>query len=394
MLRIDTIEDCLEILAGFRKESDGFSLMKEDYTIMHSIARQTFRGTALTDRQFALMQTKLLSYQDQFEKADICLHKSSKNLRQPLRSIDRQKYIKLVDGRIKVRFPFKKSDIILINEVSHSSWNGKGYTHKKGTHEHFFAYDETNILNLLDRFIEKEFTIDKDIFEVYHEIKHMEQQKDRYVPGIYNMELKNIKEEVVSLIEDDLGKLSTNTFLKYADRRFKYGIEHIEAHKERNLEELIAFRESRVFESKPTEQPLETLLGSLWSLDRFPMLVVLDKIKAEQQLHTMLTYYRDILNVEQQSVLFRLDAKDSGFNQLVKDRKLNNWVDKSTKIVYISKDKLPKILVNNEWKPSVALYFDSATDKILNVFIGDVCDLIIFREEYSSPFRRHSKIYG
>ena len=68
MLRIDTIEDCLEILAGFRKESDGFSLMKEDYTIMHSIARQTFRGTALTDRQFALMQTKLLSYQDQYTK--------------------------------------------------------------------------------------------------------------------------------------------------------------------------------------------------------------------------------------------------------------------------------------------------------------------------------------
>ena len=29
----NTIEDCLEILAGFRKESDGFSLMKEDYTI-------------------------------------------------------------------------------------------------------------------------------------------------------------------------------------------------------------------------------------------------------------------------------------------------------------------------------------------------------------------------
>ena len=69
----NTIEDCLEILAGFRKESDGFSLMKEDYTIMHSIAKQVFKGTALTDRQFALMQTKLLSYKDQFDKADIPL---------------------------------------------------------------------------------------------------------------------------------------------------------------------------------------------------------------------------------------------------------------------------------------------------------------------------------
>ena len=69
----NTIEDCLEILAGFRKESEGFSLMKEDYTIMHSIAKQVFKGTALTDRQFALMQTKLLAYEDQFNKADIPL---------------------------------------------------------------------------------------------------------------------------------------------------------------------------------------------------------------------------------------------------------------------------------------------------------------------------------
>ena len=30
----NTVEDCLEILAGFRKESDGFALVKEDYTIM------------------------------------------------------------------------------------------------------------------------------------------------------------------------------------------------------------------------------------------------------------------------------------------------------------------------------------------------------------------------
>ena len=93
-------------------------------------------------------------------------------------------------------------------------------------------------------------------------------------------------------------------------------------------------------------------------------------------------------------MLFRFEDKAAGFNQLVKDRKVNNWVDKSTKVVYISKDKLPKLLVNCDWKPSVTLCFDSATDKTLNTFISSTCDLIIFREEYLSPFRRHSKIYG
>ena len=149
-----------------------------------------------------------------------------------------------------------------------------------------------------------------------------------------------------------------------------------------------------MYESKPSVETLDQILGSLWNLDRFPMLVILSKNEPEKQLHSMLSYYRDILNVEQQSVLFRLEDKNAGFNQLVRDRKVNNWVDKTTKIVYISKDKLPKLLVNCEWKPTVALSFDSMLDKTTNTYVEDVCDLVIFREEYLSPFRRHSNIYG
>lgn len=385
----NTIEDCLELLAGFRKESDKLSLMKEDYTIMHSIARQVFKGTALTDRQFALMQTKLLAYKDQFDNADIPLEINK--LRHPLREINREKYITLKNDKIKVRFPFKKSDIMLINEISHKA---KGYNHKKGSHEHFFDYTEINVLNILDRFAGKSFKIDTELFEVYHEMKHIEAQKEKYVPGIFDMQLKNINTSAKNLMELDIGKLTNDTFLKYADRKFKYGLSHIDLTEPKNITEAIAFRNTVVYESKPSIETLDQLLGSLWQLDRFPMLVILSKDKAEIQLHSMLNYYRDILNSDQQSVLFRLDDKNAGFNHLVKDRKVNNWVDKSTKIVYISKDKLPKLLVNCECKPTVALCFDSMLDKTLDTFVKDTCDLIIFREEYLSPFRRHSNIYG
>ena len=385
----NTVEDCLEILAGFRKESDKFSLMKEDYTIMHSIAKQVFKGTALTDRQLALMQKKLPAYKDQFDNADIPLELVK--LRKPLRSINREKYIKLQGNKIKIRFPFKKSDIILINEIS---GNSDGYEHKKGSHEHFFDYTEQNVLNLLDRFSNKSFKCDKELLLVYHEMKHIEMEKEKYIPGIYNMELKNIKDGVQSLIESDIGKLTTSTFVKYADRRFKYGLTHVDTSDPKNLEESVAFRKSQVYESKPSVETLDQILGSLWNLDRFPMLVILSKNEPEKQLHSMLSYYRDILNVEQQSVLFRLEDKNAGFNQLVRDRKVNNWVDKTTKIVYISKDKLPKLLVNCEWKPTVALSFDSMLDTTVNIFVNSICDLIIFREEYLSPFRRHSSIYG
>ena len=62
--------------------------------------------------------------------------------------------------------------------------------------------------------------------------------------------------------------------------------------------------------------------------------------------------------------------------------------------MYISKDKLPKLLVKCEWQQGVAFAFSSSFDRILDTYITNMCDLIIFREEYLSPFRRHSNIYG
>ena len=52
------LEDCLEHLAGLRESPVKFTIEQTDFTIMNSIARQCFKGMALTDRQSALMQEK------------------------------------------------------------------------------------------------------------------------------------------------------------------------------------------------------------------------------------------------------------------------------------------------------------------------------------------------
>jgi hypothetical protein len=73
---------------------------------------------------------------------------------------------------------------------------------------------------------------------------------------------------------------------------------------------------------------------------------------------------------------------------------INNWVDKDTKVVYISKDKLPKLLINNEWKPTATFSYNSSMDRFVNNFVSFNCDLIVYREEITSPMRRYSKYYG
>ena len=388
------LEDCLEHLAGLRESPVKFTIEKTDATIMNSIARQCFKGMALTDRQSALMQEKLQTYRDQFINLDWDFDYAVNQLRQPLRSIDRSKYIKVEDNSIVVRFPFNKTDIVYVQEAANKC---QEYHHQKGTHVHHFAYNERNILNLLDRFTKKDFVIDEELLHVYDTVKEIYNNPIEYLSGIdddYN--LININPTLALTIQKEVGESSAENFTKLYDRRFRYGFNHV-ANLDQSRNELaheIASRKDKTYHSVPSIESTDCILTALWELDRFPLLVVLDPIHAEEQLYTFANHYRDILDPQEQSVLFRSEEKDAGFNQLIKDRKLNNWVDKTTKVVYISKSKLPKLLVKNEWKPSAAFSFSSSMDRFVDSYVSFNCDLIVYREEHMSPMRRHSRYYG
>lgn len=391
---IHTIEDCLEVLTGLQKHNLEFKINSTDATIINSVARQVFKGTALTDRQYNLMKEKLQTYKTQFESQDVIgFDRAIDKLRNPLREIDRRKYIKLVDNEIIVRFPFRKPEIMLVQEVAN---NADGYSHEKGSHQHSFTYNESNVLKLLDRFSNKEFAIDEELLEIYNQIKDIESNSYDYLSGIFNNTLINIHHNLKPFIQDEVGEISNDNIIKLIDKKFRYAFDYIDVPTSSpiSLSQKIAFRKEQSYQSKPSAESIDLILGALWELERFPMLVILDKKFAETQLYEFLSYYRDILQPEDQSVLFRLDDTDAGFNQLVRDRKLNNWVDKSTKIVYISKDKLPKLLISGEWKPSATFSYDSNIDRYVNSYVSFNCDLVIYREEETSPFRRYSRYYG
>lgn len=388
---IINLEDCLEYLTGLRQAPVEFTIEKTDATIINSIARQVFKGTALTDRQSALMHEKLQKYRDQFINLDWDFDYAVNQLRQPLRHIDRSKYIKIVDDRMEIRFPFRKTEIMLVQEVANQT--PESYSHQKGSHTHYFKINESNILRLLDNFINKDFEIDQELVDLYKEMKSIHSSPQDYLSGVLDAKLINIHSRLSPIIKDEIGDPTTENVVQFVDRRFRYGLNHIDVVESNSLASKIASRKDSSYHSKPSLESTSDILGALWDLNRFPLLVVLDD-NVEDQLYELANYYRDILNPQEQSVLFRLEDKDAGFNQLIKDRKLNNWVDKSTKIVYINKSKLPKLLVNNEWKPSAAISFSSSQDRFVNSYISFNCDLIVYREEVMSLFRRHSRYYG
>lgn len=400
----NTIEDLLEILAGLREQAQ-MQIESSDATIMLSIARQTFKGTALTDRQFALMQEKLQYYRDQFTALDYEFDRAVDTLRQPLRHIDRSKYIKLVSHNemvgdnlyesykqdwkwIKVRFPFAKKLIMIVNELQS---NNGDYHHEKGTHEHYFRLTERNAYNVIDKFKDKNFEIEKYLLDLYKELCELEVNKDQYVPGVYNGKIKNLPDNAIFAIENSV---EDNSILQYYDRRHLFGLKHFDdieqvLNRATPLSASIAKRKSNRVVIKPSTHNINNLLSSLKELNRFPLLVILDETEALDKLSEIHYSLRNMFRSEDMSVMFRLGNSDGAdFNIFVKENNLNNMVAKNTKVVYINNNKVPKPLINSGWRPSTSLRFDTDYFKQAGKYVEGL-DLNIDYIEEAGYFGRY-----
>lgn len=395
---IVTIEDLLETLAGLKGQAQ-IQIESKDATIMYSIARQVYRGIALTDRQYDVVKQKLEDYKDQFLISNF--DSAIETLRSPLRHIDRSKYIKLeeLDNLVylKIRFPFSKKLIVKMQEiVSNTRW---GYHHTKGSHEHLVEATEVNVFNTVEAFKESNFEIEAEILEYYEKLLDIKNNKENYVPGIYNYKLKNLQTSAIDYMISSIGDPNKDNIIYYRDRKESLGLEHFDEDEIKDLSKKLSpltnkilFREKiDVFVSNK-KYTINQVVESLIELDRFPLLVMLDSKNLTDSLHQVSKAFSNVVSPEDQSVVFRLDNDGSEkieFNQYIKDHNLNSPVDKSTKIVYnlYNNKGLPKPVYKAGWEPITVLYMTSHLQRLS----FDRVDLKIHFDETSSQMMRFQK---
>jgi len=403
MSYVSTIEDCLEILVGLKLDYK-FDLNLNDRNILSSIGRQVFRKIPLTDRQFKLVSTKILSYKDNFDKAGIVnFDEAINNLRMPLREIDRSKYITIVDsvksyaqaeGRdtykadwkwIKIRFPFSKKDIVKIEEIVNN--HRKEYEHQRGSHEHYFRLTENTAFSIVEKFKDKSFVIDKEIVEIYDNVFEIKQNVEKHIPCIKEGVLYNVNQNTIKTINEQ-----TDNLTQVIDRHRRFGIENFNQSPSGSLKDTIAYRTDMSIHVQPSSNTIDELILSMYELNRFPLIVLLDESNAENQLHQFYNSVKNLISNDEQSILFRQEGQTE-FNKFIKTKKLNNWVDRNTKIVYASTNKLPKVLLTADWSPIASISYNSGMNRQLSTFVSDRCDLVIYYDEHMSPFRRFSNLY-
>jgi len=342
-----TLEDCLELLTGLNAlEGYTFALEKEDYNILTSVARQVFKGVALTDRQFDMLVRKFEKYTMQFEKNGIDISNiiEKQILRHPFREVDRTQRIYIENDLIVAQFPFNKK---LISKIEKFRAEASGQvTNNKNKWK--FELSERNVRvvgETLSKFVfSDEF---KALYDVVKEYKY-----EDYVPGIYQEDskyvLKNIHPSALQNAQNECGDFDQN-ILKYVDRRYQYGIVHCDVEDETNtLTNKIAFRKGTSLIVNDTHS-IDAVTTAINTLDRYPLVVVVDEDKVEALYDVYHSISRHV-STQEQTVMFRLSNetdKDRSFNLWIKENNLNNWLDKDTKVVYISSNKVPKPVVKN-----------------------------------------------
>ena len=391
MFEIRSIEDCLETLF-FSKQ---FVIQKADYNLMASFARQVKRGIGLTDRQYNLAKTKLEEYKPQFAEKQINIDLYLETLRIPLREIDRSHWLKQDENKLKIRFPFSKKIIDRIEELRRLDPG----VHSYDNHTHIFPFKDHYLYKLVkiaQRFDTK-FDIQPEIVQRYNQLVEMEDNKEDYIPGVYNNEVKNLPDSAVKMLEQDCGEVQSNLALYY-DRRFLYGLHNFDLDQVDNalfdytpLTKNIIKRTVNNVLIDSTKYNIHNLVQSIDELQRYPMIVILGE-NCHETLPVFFEAINGIVPSTDHSVLFRLDNKHQDakdFNLYIKDKKLNNSVAKNTKIVYINYNKVPKPLLDSDFRAKMCLTFAPFSPAYKSKLYVENLDLLLHYYEGQSMIDRY-----
>jgi len=400
------IEDYLELFAGIHQEQKElkFFCSKKDEVLMFSLGKQVLRQTALTDRQHELAKKKLLEYKEQFDVYGFDdFEKDLDSLRMPIRSINRQKLISLkqINDKIyiAVRFPFSKKMIKHI-EFLQRLQPKKNYDSKTKTH--LIDFSEKTLFEIVSKLKDCNFEIEEDVKEIYGILKIMDDDKENNAPGIYGFEIKNLHAKAIDYAVTSIGEPNVDNLVAYKDRENLLGLKHfdnVELQKAiSNLQPLtkkIMQRTNSMIFIDDNEYTFNNIVESVLELYRFPLLIVLPKDNEYDVLSHTYKSFKNIIPNESISVLFRLDndsEEGRDFNQFVKKNELNSPLDNSTKIVYISSNKIPKPLIASDWYPELGIVIKNfRLMRNIQTYIENI-DLVIHYDNVHLPWGHNKKI--
>lgn len=374
-----TIDKVLSQTCQHLKSLNG-KILPRDKRILTSLGNQLDQGNFLTENQGKLL-TKILTENIQVLSTvveDIDYALTANRWSQPFRVIHRVRkiYIPTTDpNTIIIEFTFDKRV-----KAKLASLTGKlsGGLASSGPRNYVASLTEKNIYLLVNEFIKDGFEIDQKILNFYQEISEiLKISKPTY--SVFQLENEKLKKQ----IEEDIGAIDLDNLLLLQDRKFRYQYQISKKITEKSLKSEIANRASTKVFVNAKNYSLTELVSALCELKRLPLLFIFDG-------HDVVVSKKCLESVEksvkfnglddQVGIYFRFNttADTAQFNTAIGELGFNKYLSDDTKVVGISNSKLPKFMVNSDWRAgSVISFTNNFKNNKSYVYCSNV-DLVVY----------------
>ena len=405
-----TIEDALEILGGTQIRTVNVRIDLGEQNLVRSLARQVTRGTALTDRQLELAIKKIEKYRLGLEQnaVDVDSLLLNRSLRMPLRQIDRTQSITVAQGsdkklKILIKYVFSKKFAATWGELQEELTSA--VNESKGEKQlSFNEQDFYKIVNLLEPM---GFTLSTLARQYYEKIDKISENPENFVPYLdladNQLVLRNVNHRCREYLDTEFPDRKDSDFLVFLDRVKNCGIYHknpeiiekISEFTSNSLIKNILVSTDTRFRINPEEHSHTKVFDILDELKQWPVLIVVDETKDSISMTKALCKeLMSRLDHTQVTVFFRLENGNSDheeFNQFVKDNHLNNYIDSKTKVVFVSKNRIPKPLFTADWHPKTAIVTSAYEFGKTSAYLNDFPTVYYYNNSLSV---RYGKIKG
>jgi len=351
------------------------NITQRDMQILRSLNTQCNKQIGLTDRQFDLARKILSTYKIDY----------SVDTKLPVRSLDRSKWIRFVeyDGDLKIgiRFVFQKKYADKISLIEKLCKDISQYDNEDKIR--YYPCNEQLLYEIVEQFKNTDFNIHNDIMTAYEDICKIKNNPERYAPGVYDFEIKNLHPDTHKLAIDYLGEPNSENLVAYHDRKNFFGLYNVTPLLTGNsLTEKVAMRKLHKIQLPKSSFTEADIVKVIWDLDRFPLLI----ITGQDPLRDVIEYYtalKNLIPAQDISVMFHLlnDIYGAEFNTYIKDNNINNKVDINKKVVFVEQDKINKIMIQSDWQAECAVsnqgFFSASNESYLNGI-----DLLIVYDDY------------
>lgn len=236
---------------------------------------------------------------------------------------------------------------------------------------------EKNIVNAVNFLRPLEFDIDEKLISFYDSITAWKKEDivDQY--RITTITNANFRKQLTN----ELGINTPLTQNIINDRSIRYNY-FVEKSLPTTLTETIANRPKSKLWIDSTQYSLSDVFASLHELRRLPTLVVFevsDNKKSFDDLLRLGNALNDNDITNNIGIYFRLPNKDDGtaFNQFIANNAYNSVLSKDTTIVGVQNGKLPKFLLNSDWKPMSIISIGGSLKNSKTSVYANCCDLNI-----------------